>query len=384
VAGRTNGERIRVAFVDQSGDAAGGAEESLALLLRYLPSDIEPRVIVFSEGAFAQRLRSWNIDVARVDVASTVAGATRERAGYAAAWAAAPATSHLARLLRAGDFDVVHTNTVKAHFIGGAAAWLARIPSVVHFRDLLEGRARTFAQIAGRHWTTERIAITRAVSAWYGLDRTSVIDEPLELDRATRPRSRAEARARLGLPQEPPIVAIVGRINRWKGHDRFVRAAALVAAQTDAHFAIVGAPVFRDADFAVELHTLVAHLGLSDRVTFVPWTNDVDDVYAAIDVHCNCSTREPFGRTTVEAAVAGVPTVCFADGGAAEAIVDGETGVAVARGNVRKLADAIIRYVREDEHRRLDGARGRAYVARYDARRHAENVAAVIRRAARR
>lgn len=372
-----------MAFVDQSGDAAGGAEESLALLLRYLPPDIDPRVVVFDDGAFADRLRSWGIDVSCVKIASSAAEATRERAGYAAAWAAAPAVPRLAALFRSQHVDVVHTNTVKAHFIGGAAARFAGIPSVVHFRDLLEGRARAFARLAGRSCSTQRIAITQAVSAWYGLDRTSVVDEPLDLARYVGPRLRAEARARLGLPADPPIVAIVGRINRWKGHDRFVRAAALVAARTDAHFAIVGAPVFRDADFAEELRALTARLGIGDRVTFVPWTDDVDDVYAAIDVHCNCSTREPFGRTTVEAAVAGVPTVCFADGGAAEAIVDGRTGVAVPRGNVRAFAQAVERYVLDPVLRRGDGERGRAYVARYDARRHAENVAAIIRRAAR-
>ena len=79
----------------------------------------------------------------------------------------------------------------------------------------------------------------------------------------------------------------------------------------DVRYAIVGAPMFRDADFVDELHAFVAREGLGDRVHFVPWLDDVRLAYAATDINVNCSDDEPFGRTIIEAAACGVPSIAL-------------------------------------------------------------------------
>ena len=80
--------------------------------------------------------------------------------------------------------------------------------------------------------------------------------------------------------------------------------------------------MFRDADYADELRAFSAAHGLDDRVHFVPWLDDVRLAYAASDVNVNCADDEPFGRTLIEAAACGVPSVAFAGGGTGEALVD--------------------------------------------------------------
>src|SRR5260370_7536893 len=58
---------LRVAFVDHVGATAGGAEHTLATLLKHLPREaIEPSIVLFEDGAFAQRLRTAGWDVAIV------------------------------------------------------------------------------------------------------------------------------------------------------------------------------------------------------------------------------------------------------------------------------------------------------------------------------
>ena len=193
---------------------------------------------------------------------------------------------------------------------------------------------------------------------------------------------KAAARARLGFPLAVPVVAIVGRINRWKGHDRFLKIAARVSAHSDAHFAIVGAPVFRDADFVPELHALATQLGLGDRVTFVPWLDDVREIYAAADVNVNCSTREPFGRAAVEAAACGVPTICFDDSGVAETIVNGVTGLTIAAGDEDAFAAGILELLGSTTARERISAAARDATHRFDAVHIAGQMSAVIRRAA--
>ncbi|MGH7749854.1 MAG: glycosyltransferase, partial [Candidatus Dormibacteria bacterium] len=276
-------------------------------MLDHLPDDIDPLVITFDEGPFADRLRARGYAVATVALAGAISRSTRERPQLLGLASIPSAAFALAGLLRRERIDVVHTNTVKAHFVGGVAARLARLPCISHLRDLLEGRSLVALRAVCALCSQERIAISGAVAKWYALRSTHVIDEPLDAGALAGTVDRAEARRALGLPLDGPIVAMVGRINRWKGQDRFIRAAALTRDRVRAHFAIVGSAIFRDADFVAELEAEVDRHGLRDAFTFVPWVTEVASAYAAIDLHANCSSREPFGRTTIEAAAFGVP-----------------------------------------------------------------------------
>jgi glycosyltransferase involved in cell wall biosynthesis len=373
---------MRVAFVDQSGDDIGGAQVSLALLLRYLPPSLDPDVVLFGEGRYAEHLRAMGLRVHILPAPKILSSATREKISLRAALAAQWMVLELARVLARLKPAVAHTNSVKAHVVGGAAARICNVPSVAHFRDVLEGRGRSVVRNVAQATSRERIAISELVASSYALPRTSVIENPLDLDAYAALPRKDEARAKLGLPQEKPIVALVGRINRWKGHDRFLRAAARVPAPLQAHFVIAGEPRFRDSDFLPELRRLVGTLGLEDRVTFVDWLDDPRVLFAASDVNVNCSTREPFGRTIIEAAAAGVPTVCFDDAGVAEFMRDGLTGTIVPAGDEERLAAAIAASAAMDPASRKEaGARAKHWSRRFTADRHAAQVGEVLARA---
>ena len=369
---------MRVAFIDQVGDTAGGAQESLALLLEFLPPTVKVQVILFGDGAYADRLRRRGLDVTIVPVAQAISGATRENPRLTGAFAVGPAAAHIARILRSKRIDVVHTNSVKAHVVGGAAAWMARVPSVAHLRDILHGRGRAIVRTAVGCFSHDRIAIASTVARAYDLRRTVVVANPVDLSRYEHLPARDEARASLGLPIGVPIVAIVGRINRWKGHDRFINAAAEIAAVTPAHFAIVGQARFRDADFVPELRALVTHQGLDKRFSFVDWVDDPISVYASIDINVNCSIREPFGRTAIEAAAAAVPTVCFDDSGVAEFMIPGSGCIKIPAGNVALLAKAIIDLI--SDNTRLDRAKFQAasWSQQFEASKHAKRVLEIL------
>jgi glycosyltransferase involved in cell wall biosynthesis len=371
---------MRVAFVDQSGDTPGGAQRSLSILLRALPSDVEPHAVLFSDGAFAASLRDFGIPVSIVPMPAALMATTRERpsAGAAAYPRAVAAT---ARVLRAIGADVVHTNTVKAHAVAAPAARIAGKTCVAHLRDILGGRGRTVIRSVLALCSSERIAISRAVRTAFALESTSVIPNPLMLEEYRDLPGRAEARRALNVPPDGTLVALVGRINRWKGHDRLIRIAAQLRA-TGARYAIVGAPMFRDADFSDELHALAARHGLSDRIHFVPWLDDVRTAFAASDINVNCSDDEPFGRTIIEAAACGVPSIAFDGGGTGDAIVDDRTGRLVPRGDEARFALALGDYIGDPAARTAAGAAAREFAQTFDAPTHAARVAGVLRRAA--
>ena len=371
-----------VTFVNQSGDALGGAEHSLELLLRALPADIRPSAVLFSNGTFERRLREIGIPVTVVDMPAQLMSTTRERPASSGLLDLPSSIGRVATALKASDPDLVYTNSVKAHIVGSAAARSAGKPAIAHVRDILDGMARLIVRTALLTCTVSRIAISRAVRDAYALSKTEVIPNPLELSLYDGLPERADARRSLGLSDSGRLVSLIGRINRWKGHDRFVRIARLVRDQ-NAHFAIVGSPVFRDANFLDELRRQVRGLGLDGRLSFIPWIDDPRVAYAASDVVCNCSYNEPFGRTLIEAAACGVPSVCFAGGGTADAVLDGETGLIVREGpdDEDRFARAVKRLLDDEQLRRRMAEGARQYARQFDAGLHAERVAAVIRRA---
>jgi len=368
---------IRVAFANRAGDVTGGAEESLALLIRHLPSDFEPHAVLFGEGRYADRLRSCGVNVHVVPVAADLLESTRERPTISGALAIPASILTVMRLLRRERIDVVHTNTVKSHLVVIPAARLAGVASTIHLRDIVEGVGRPMVRALGRS-AGARIAISSAVSSWYAMPDTHVIPNPVDLTEYDAVPDRRAARRLLGIPGDEPVLGIVGRINRWKQHDVFLRVVAGLARRRPVRCVIVGEARFRDADFVPELHALARELGIADRTHFVSWQDDVRRAYAAIDVLCNCSVREPFGRTMVEAAAAGVPAVAFDDGGGPDIIEPGRTGFIVAAGDEAAFATAVDALL-DDDRRRAMGAAARVAARRFAAPQHAAAVAKILR-----
>ena len=374
---------MRVAFVDQAGGKPGGAQESLALLLANLPADIDPVVVFFEDGEFAQRLRDKGFAVKIVELSQALRSVTREEPSSLAVVSIPSTISALAKLFRSERVDLVHTNTVKAHLFATPAARLAGVPSVMHLRDMVDGVGRIALRVVARTCSRRRIAISHALSRWYGLPQTITIANPVDLTRYVDVLDRTVARRELGIPLDgKPVIGIVGRINRWKGHDRFLRIAAVVNASVPIQCVIVGEARFRDADFVPELHALADRLGIGASTTFVPWLNDPRLAYSALDVHCNCSEREPFGRSIVEAAAAAVPTVAFDDGGAPDIIRDGIDGRIVAAGDNDAFSTALDELVANDGLRAQYSAAARLGSARFAAPAHAALVADVLRASA--
>jgi len=160
-------------------------------------------------------------------------------------------------------------------------------------------------------------------------------------------QQRRAARARLGLPTDGRLVVSVSRLVPRKGMDTLIRAAALLApSRPDLTVAIGGGG--RDA---ARLRRLVATTGAPVRLLGRVPHDDLPALYGCGDVFAMlCRNRwagleqEGFGIVFVEAAAAGVPQVAADSGGAAEAVVDGETGLVVHQpDDPRAVADALAR-----------------------------------------
>ncbi len=375
---------MRLAIVNHHGRKPSGAEINLSLFVDHLPRDIEPAFFLLEEGEFVDALRARGRDVTVLPMSQRIDGSSRTHLRLDAVVDSLGLARRLARGFRRARADLVLTNSMKAHIIGSLAARFAGIPCVNFVHDVPEGLARSMLRFVSGSFSQSRLACSETTAANLALPNTTVIYSPLETERYLGLPQKAAARARLGIPADDrPLIALVGRIAPWKGQDRFIRIAALVRERLDARFAIVGSPVFgATPGYAAELEGLVARLGLQDRVHFIPWQDDPRDAYAALDVGCNCSTREPFGRTTVEAMAAARAVVCFDDCGVASIFGSADGVSVVPAGREDLFANAIATLCEDRAHLRAAGERAALAVRRLDVRALSGTFAAVLQSAA--
>ena len=177
---------------------------------------------------------------------------------------------------------------------------------------------------------------------------------------------RIATRARLGLPVSGPLVLSVSRLVPRKGMDVLIDAAAgLAKTHPDLLVAIAGTG--RDRS---RLEHLIRKTGAPVRLLGEVPDSDLPSLYACADLFTLCCRtrwggleQEGFGIVFLEAAAAGVASVAGASGGAADAVVDGETGLVVADpGDPRALEAALRRLLDSPDLARRQGLEARRRV----------------------
>lgn len=327
----------RVMLLQGAGER-GGAETVLLALARHLPTfGIEPVVATLSDGPFISEVEDAGIEVRRLRVAP------RARQF----WRTGDVVRRIIDTAVSTGVSVVHSNGEKMALYGGSAAHRLGLPSVVWLHDApLRSAAATGLQLAlatGRHealvagseWMARsfrrRLGV-RAISIPHGLDLGGLPDDA------------ADVRALAGWPPESVVVGHFARLQRWKGGEIFLRAAAHVAGhRPEARFVVVGGALYGwEEEYAASLPAIAHELGIADRVAFLGHRGDALSVMAGCDVVVHASLRpEPLGLVVLEAMALGRAVVATRTGGPEELIEPGVTGSLVRPGKAIAMAEAL-------------------------------------------
>jgi polysaccharide biosynthesis protein PelF len=156
------------------------------------------------------------------------------------------------------------------------------------------------------------------------------------------PIHRALVRAEWGVVEETPVVGWVGRLDRKKRVEDFIRAGALVRThQSHVRFLVIGGADAFMPDYADELQALAEHLGLGEALRFLGDRPDVPRLLSGLDAFVWLSRGEGMPHVISEAGAAGLPVIATCDNGTAEQIVDGETGLFVPHKDPSAVATAL-------------------------------------------
>lgn len=136
------------------------------------------------------------------------------------------------------------------------------------------------------------------------------------------------------------IILFMGRLVNEKGIQHLIDAMPKVLANYhDAKLVIAGKGGMLD-----ELKAKVNYLGIQNKVYFAGYLNakQVAKMYKCADLAVFPSTYEPFGVVTLEAMLAGIPTVVSDIGGLNEIVEHGKNGMKSYAGNANSIADSIL------------------------------------------
>lgn len=142
------------------------------------------------------------------------------------------------------------------------------------------------------------------------------------------------------IPEDKPLVTLIGRLTNWKGQKLLVEALNKIKDE-DFHCLLIGDDQGR-VKYTEELHQKIEQYGMSDRYTFIRHVNDVPAAMMLSEVVLSTSIEpEAFGRIAIEGQAMGRIVVASNIGGSKETVIDGVTGKLFESNNADDLAQAI-------------------------------------------
>lgn len=295
----------------------------------------------------------------------------------------------LARLVRDGDYDVVHVHSP----LPGS---VARVAARTLPRTIRPGLVAT----EHNRWQTHRLPtrmLNRVTSRWDGVDlavtdevrssmagpagrRAVTLRHGIDVERlAALPGERSAVRAELGIGDREMVIGTVANFRPQKDYPNLLHAArALLDRGIAARVVAVGQGP-QDA----EIRSLHESLGLGDRVILTGFRADAARVMGACDAFTLASRWEGLPVAVMEALALGLPIVATDVGGLTEEFTDGVDAVLVPPRDSVALAEAWARVCTDDalRERLADASLERA--REFDVDRTVEELESVYRRVGR-
>ena len=172
-----------------------------------------------------------------------------------------------------------------------------------------------------------------------------------------------QKRLQLGIPTGNRVIGILARLVREKGYlDLFSAFQKILEKFPATTLVVVGSLDFEKSD---AIKPAVVHkYHIEKNVLFLGERDDVDQIYAIMDLFVLPSYREGLGISLLEASAMEKPVVVSDIRGCREAVEDGVTGILIPKGNAVALKEAVVYLMDHNQESKDMGRNGRLKVAR--------------------
>ena len=281
------------------------------------------------------------------------------------------AARKLSALIRVGEIDLIHAHNGRTVIASTLGVWLAGKGCTVFTQHFVEpgrlkcGRTVRLMKSVVHRVLNRRIDHFIAISTAVRDAMLSRADAPIErittvlngisrlnIQQFQKPGS---LRAEYGICANAPVVVCVARLEQEKDIPSLIEAMkSLARTNPELRCIIVG-----EGSQRRDLERRIETVNLKDRVLLAGFRKDAMAVINAGDVFVLPSPAEPFGLVVLEAMALGKPVVAIMNGGPAEIVIDGITGLLVPESEPSALASAIRRLIEAPEERAKMGSSGK-------------------------
>lgn len=341
-----------------------GARQSLLALVTRLPSGYEPLVVCPGTGGLAEELQRSSIPTVHIPH-----GAWRKLGGRLTALVRQlPA---LRKVVRGFSPNLIHCNEFHSTPAGVRAALASEIGGKLgvtsHVRLGITPRQIRTYDLAG---CRRIVAVSRAcrdLFAGSGLeDRVRVVYNGVDVSGVSSQSRDPRLRAEFGWGDDVLVLGLLGLVSPRKNQMIAAEAVAIAnAAGIPARLLLAGDPFKSTMEYGEELRRRIERDDLRGKVRWLPFQRDVLPLYGAMDANLLISGEEGFGRTIIESAALGVPSIGARIGGIPELILERETGWLVDEGDAEALARVIADLWRDRAGLAESGERARIHATRH-------------------
>lgn len=288
-------------------------------------------------------------------------------------------------LIRKHQPHIVHTHGFKSGLLGRIAAYIAKVPVIIHtyhghlfhsyynkfISTVIAGVERKLATISTRiiaispHQAYElatvyRIApISKINTVFIGIDEKKYVLQSADNN---------AFRQQYNIPEHAVIVAIISRLVTIKNLSFFIQIIKQLQQQKAVYFFIIG-----DGNCKTSMQQEMQQQGIKwyggitaptmpVRVIFTSWITNISKALQSIDIVVLTSLNEGTPVSLIEAQLFQKPVVATNVGGVRDTMIDGETGFLVNSCNVNDFVEKLQLLIHDKTLRERMGSKGKAFV----------------------
>ena len=281
---------------------AGGAELQLAMILRRTRHESDV-VTLYNPGPVADMITAQGTTVRNIGMQRNTE---------------LPALMRLRKLIKDGQYDVVHAHLYRAQVYARPAARLAGTPVVLttehsigetHIERRKMTRGVRALYLSSEMFSDATIAVSDIVKdrlVRWGVrpGKVTIIPNGVDTDElGFDAEARERVRAQFGLSPQTYVIGALGRLDPNKRVDLTMEAAAPMLGEK-CKILVIG----RGED-QPRLEAAAKRLGVAEHVIFGGYQSDTTAMLAAFDLYVAASLQETFGLSVLEALASGLPVL---------------------------------------------------------------------------
>ena len=326
---------MKICYVTHASNLTGANNSMLNLIceLKNNEKDIEPFVILPKRGIIENELERLNIPYKIVKSYSRLLKIDKKRNNIKEFIKIVNnfiAVNILKRFFIKEKFDIIHVNSL-INYTGAQAARKANIKYIWHMREFIE-EDHNFKIINEKLYKKlfddayAKIAISKAIynkfSKKYGNKNMYIVYNGI-------PSNQFNIYKDTNVTFNKEVnTCIIGRIAKGKGQLDAIKAIEEYNKQESvikAKLYVIGSPA-DDIEYDKEIKNYVSGHQLEDNIIFVPFTTSLQEYRKKCKICFVCSTKEAFGRVTIEAMLSNQIVIASNTGANPELIENNKSG----------------------------------------------------------